>query len=59
MMLINSLTAHAGDVQWEEFIDELDRLNVRKAVIVGVQLLRIFVAIESNLCACSASWHHI
>lgn len=34
MMLINSLLAHAGDVHWEEFIEEIERLNVRKAVIV-------------------------
>ena len=34
MMLINSLMAHASDTQWEEFIQELERLNVRKAVIV-------------------------
>ncbi|THG99143.1 hypothetical protein EW026_g3135 [Hermanssonia centrifuga] len=33
MMLINSLMAHASDARWEEFITELDRLNVRKAVI--------------------------
>ena len=34
MMLINSLMAHASDAQWEEFIGEIERLNVRKAVIV-------------------------
>ncbi|KAI0684284.1 ELMO/CED-12 family-domain-containing protein [Cytidiella melzeri] len=33
MMLINSLLAHATDARWEEFIGELQRLNVRKAVI--------------------------
>ncbi|KAI0343291.1 hypothetical protein BDW22DRAFT_1264593 [Trametopsis cervina] len=33
MMLINSLLAHATDARWEEFIGELERLNVRKAVI--------------------------
>ncbi|KAF7793496.1 hypothetical protein EIP86_004608 [Pleurotus ostreatoroseus] len=33
MMLINSLMAHASDVQWEEFIGEIERLNVPKAVI--------------------------
>ncbi|THH33356.1 hypothetical protein EUX98_g842 [Antrodiella citrinella] len=33
MMLINSLMAHATDVRWEEFFDELQRLNVHKAVI--------------------------
>lgn len=34
MMLINSLLAHASDSRWEEFISELERLNVRKAVVV-------------------------
>lgn len=34
MMLINSLLAHVNDTRWEEFIGELDRLNVRKAVVV-------------------------
>ncbi|KAG5724910.1 Engulfment and cell motility protein 1 [Termitomyces sp. T112] len=33
MMLINSLLTHASDSWWEEFIDELEKLNVRKAVI--------------------------
>ncbi|KDR80657.1 hypothetical protein GALMADRAFT_222250 [Galerina marginata CBS 339.88] len=33
MMLINSLLAHASDARWEEFISELERLNVRKAVV--------------------------
>jgi len=34
MMLINSLLSNADDDRWEEFIDELERLNVRKAVVV-------------------------
>lgn len=34
MMLINSLLSHVNDTHWEEFIAELDRLNVRKAVVV-------------------------
>lgn len=34
MMLINSLLAHATDARWEEFVNELEKLNVRKAVIV-------------------------
>lgn len=34
MMLINSLLAHVTDDRWDEFIGELDRLNVRKAVVV-------------------------
>ncbi|KAF8159524.1 ELMO/CED-12 family-domain-containing protein [Crassisporium funariophilum] len=33
MMLINSLLSHASDARWEEFICELERLNVRKAVV--------------------------
>ncbi|KAG6812771.1 hypothetical protein H0H92_000541 [Tricholoma furcatifolium] len=33
MMLINSLLSHVNDSWWEEFIAELERLNVRKAVI--------------------------
>ncbi|KAI0676076.1 ELMO/CED-12 family-domain-containing protein [Trametes maxima] len=33
MMLINSLLAHASDPRWDEFIAELEQLNVRKAVI--------------------------
>jgi hypothetical protein len=34
MMLINSLLSNADDDRWQEFIDELERLNVRKAVVV-------------------------
>ncbi|OAX43979.1 hypothetical protein K503DRAFT_679972 [Rhizopogon vinicolor AM-OR11-026] len=33
MMLINSLLSHVSDTEWDEFISELERLNVRKAVI--------------------------
>ncbi|KAG1770736.1 ELMO/CED-12 family-domain-containing protein [Suillus occidentalis] len=33
MMLINSLLSHVNDTEWDEFISELERLNVRKAVI--------------------------
>ncbi|KAF5350216.1 hypothetical protein D9758_007797 [Tetrapyrgos nigripes] len=33
MMLINSLLTHANDLRWEEFITEVERLNVRRAVI--------------------------
>ncbi|KAG6331407.1 hypothetical protein ID866_7685 [Astraeus odoratus] len=33
MMLINSLLSHVNDARWEEFITDLERLNVRKAVI--------------------------
>ena len=34
MMLINSLLSHVSDSRWDEFIGDLERLNVRKAVIV-------------------------
>lgn len=33
-MLINSLLSHATDGRWEDLIYELERLNVRKAVVV-------------------------
>ncbi|KAJ4469589.1 ELMO/CED-12 family-domain-containing protein [Lentinula aciculospora] len=33
MMLINSLLSHANDVRWEEFIAEMERFNMRKAVV--------------------------
>ncbi|KAJ3919691.1 ELMO/CED-12 family-domain-containing protein [Lentinula edodes] len=33
MMLINSLLSHASDVRWEEFIAEMERFNLRKAVV--------------------------
>ena len=36
-MLINSLMAHSNEGYWEEFIIELERLNVRKSVIVRVK----------------------
>lgn len=35
LMLINSLLSHVNDVRWDEFISELEQLNVRKAVTVG------------------------
>lgn len=38
MMLINSLLSHVNNTRWDEFIAELDRLNVRKAVIVRTQV---------------------
>lgn len=41
MMLINSLMAHASDPRWDEFIAELERLNVRKAVIVRLVLFYV------------------
>lgn len=34
-MFINSLLSHATDTHWEEFTSELERLNIRKAVIVS------------------------
>lgn len=33
MMLINSLLAHAKEDRWEEFVAELEKLNIRKSVI--------------------------
>jgi engulfment/cell motility protein 1 len=33
-MLINSLLSHATDMWWDEFMGELDRLNVRRVVVV-------------------------
>ncbi|KAI5123515.1 hypothetical protein M0805_006675 [Coniferiporia weirii] len=33
MMFINSLLSHATDTHWEEFTHELERLNIRKAVV--------------------------
>ncbi|KIJ55108.1 hypothetical protein M422DRAFT_23759 [Sphaerobolus stellatus SS14] len=33
MMLINSLLSHATDARWEDLTSELERLNVRKAVV--------------------------
>ncbi|KAL1733972.1 ELMO/CED-12 family-domain-containing protein [Schizophyllum commune] len=33
MMLINSLLAHAKEDRWEEFVTELEKLNIRKAVV--------------------------
>jgi engulfment/cell motility protein 1 len=38
MMLINALLTHVGDERWDEFIGELERLNVRKAVVVSFLL---------------------
>lgn len=36
-MLINALLTHASDARWDEFIGELERLNVRKAVVVSIR----------------------
>lgn len=35
MTLINTLLLHAAESHWEELSAELERLNVRRAVIVG------------------------
>ena len=50
-MLINSLLAHASDTHWEEFISEIERLDVRRAVVVCETFLScnnnlIFLAID-------------
>lgn len=34
MMLINSLLSHATDASWKDLTSELERLNIRKAVVV-------------------------
>ena len=34
-MLINSLLSQVNDARWDEFIFELEQLNVRKAVVVS------------------------
>lgn len=47
-MLINSLLAHASDDSWEEFIAELERLNVRKAVVVYSSFAFSLVAYSHN-----------
>ncbi|KAF8745488.1 hypothetical protein AX14_008911 [Amanita brunnescens Koide BX004] len=33
MMFVNSLLSHASDEYWDEFISELELLNIRKAVV--------------------------
>ncbi|KAF8623031.1 hypothetical protein AX15_006543 [Amanita polypyramis BW_CC] len=38
MMLINSLLSHASDDYWDEFINELERLNITKAVVLLMSL---------------------
>jgi engulfment/cell motility protein 1 len=49
MMLINSLLSHASDARWAEFVAELERLNVRKAVIVS-QLAFFFFGAYAQPC---------
>ncbi|PFH51834.1 hypothetical protein AMATHDRAFT_2737 [Amanita thiersii Skay4041] len=41
MMLINSLLSHASDDYWEEFIAELEKMNIRKAVVVNDIMKRL------------------
>jgi hypothetical protein len=48
-MLINSLLSHVNNTRWDEFIAELDRLNVRKAVIVCYTPLWFTIALCSLL----------
>ncbi|XP_006461824.1 hypothetical protein AGABI2DRAFT_71274 [Agaricus bisporus var. bisporus H97] len=38
MMLINSLLSHANDDGWEEFVAELEQLNIRQAFIRSMSL---------------------
>ena len=42
MMLINSLLAHATDTYWETFINKLEGLNTRKAVVVRAHPVALF-----------------
>lgn len=49
-MLINSLLAHASDDSWEEFIEELERLNVRKAVVVWFIISHFKILIQWVVC---------
>ena len=53
MMLINSLMAHASDPRWDEFIAELERLNVRKAVIVRYTPTTCLICSVHNVTAAS------
>lgn len=41
-MLINSLLSHTTETHWEEFTTKLEKLNVRKAVVVRSFLLLLF-----------------
>ncbi|KAJ7836534.1 hypothetical protein B0H13DRAFT_2032068, partial [Mycena leptocephala] len=62
MMLINSLLAHASDTRWEEFISELERLNVRKAVVRLMSshtiedLTSCILDFQANVIRVSESW---
>jgi hypothetical protein len=49
-MLINSLLAHATDVWWEDFISQLERLNTRKAIIVGLVTTSLTQVVSQRLC---------
>ena len=45
MLLLNSLLKNATDKWWEELTTELERLNVRKAVVVS-----IFISFHAVIC---------
>ncbi|KAF8347827.1 ELMO/CED-12 family-domain-containing protein [Amanita rubescens] len=47
MMFINSLLSHAGDDYWDEFIRELESLDIRKAV---VQLMSLHTIDDLTSC---------
>lgn len=52
MMLINSLLSHATDARWEDLISELERLNVRKAVVVCSLILGILSIPRTHCPSC-------
>jgi engulfment/cell motility protein 1 len=58
MMLINSLLAHATEAWWDEFVGELDRLNVRKAVVVSMILVPYLLSLLWLYALCVAIITH-
>lgn len=45
-MLINSLLSHVNDARWDEFVYEIEQLNVRKAVIVRQICTHVYLQTE-------------
>jgi engulfment/cell motility protein 1 len=41
MMLVNSLLSHANDNGWEEFVGELEQLDIRQAFIVSKKKIHL------------------
>ena len=52
-MFVNSLLSHASDEYWDEFISELELLNIRKAVVVR-QCFQLLLQ-NSELICCEAT----